>query len=282
MTGQITFILWRETIEALLIIGILWNWLVREGAGRRAAAYLWGGIGAGIGVAVIFALAVMGVASLMPAAAQQYLMTGMVFLAAGLIVHMVFWMRAHGRTLKRDLETGLHAAAEQRHWWTLFVLAMVAVAREGSETVVFLYGTLAAAQGAVLYSVLGAVAAGLGAAILTYGLLQLGGRFLPWRVFFKVSEVLLLLLGAALFVTGAGDLVSAGVLPFTPILWDTSWLLDDGGRLGGVIAALTGYRAAPDTVTMLAWLAYWGFIALAFRHEARRATARRLTEARQG
>ena len=273
MTGQIIFILWRESVEALLVIGILASWLSNRQAGPRARAYLWGGVAAGLAVALGFAALVLGFSELLSGAMREGLMTGMVFLASALIVQMVVWMRRHGRTLKRELETGLETAARADHWGTVFLLAMLAVAREGSETVVFLYGTVAAAPTATLPGVLAAVATGLAAAALTYAALRLGSRFLPWRWFFRVSEVVLLLLGAALFVTGVGDLVAAGLLPYGASLWDTGALLDDSGPVGGMVAALTGYRSAPDAVTLGAWIVYWGLVALTLRVQVRRARA---------
>ena len=269
MNGQIIFILWRESVEALLVIGILAGWLAHERAGRRAALFLWGGVAAGLIVALGFALMLLGFSNALSAGLRQDLMTAMVFVAAGLIVQMVAWMRAHGRTMKRDLEAGLRRAAVRRSWWAVFFLALAAVAREGSETVVFLYGSVAATQGAAMTMVLASIAVGFVAALLTYALLRAGARFLPWRGFFRLSEIMLLLLGCALFTTGVGDLVAAGVLPFGAPLWDMSPVLDDGGRIGGLVAALTGYRAAPDMVTVVAWLVYWGAVLGLLRLQAR-------------
>lgn len=274
MNGQIIFILWRESIEALLVIGILSSWLQREGASRRAALFLWGGVATGLALAVIFALAVLGFASALPTGARQTLTTIMVFVAAGLIVQMVVWMRAHGRTLKRDIESGLRAAATGENWWAVFVLAMLAVAREGSETVVFLYGTIAAAPSDGMGGVLTSIAVGLATALATFAALQAGSRLLPWRSFFRVSEAALLLLGCALFVTGVGALVAQGLLPFGQTLWDTSAVLDDTSRLGGVVASLTGYRATPDIVTFGAWVVYWVSVSTILRIQSGRRRVR--------
>lgn len=273
MIGQIVFILWRESIEALLVIGILASWLAARQAGPRARALLWGGAAAGLGVALGFAALILGLSDILPDAARSALMTAMVFVAAGLILQMVVWMRAHGRTLKREMEAGLDAAASHQRWGAVFLLALIAVAREGSETVVFLYGTLAAAGGGSLLPVLGAMAAGLAAAAATYALLRLGSRLMPWRRFFRLSEVMLLLLGCALFTTGASDLVAQGVLPIGPALWSTASLLDDTSPLGGLLAALTGYRASPDAVTLGAWAVYWSVVWIALRLQRRHAAA---------
>lgn len=279
MNGQIIFILWRESVEALLVIGILAGWLAHERAGRRAALYLWGGVLAGLAVALAFAGALLGFAHVLTAGLRQDLMTAMVFVAAGLIVQMVVWMRAHGRTLKRDLEDGLHAAAQKRSWWAVFFLALAAVAREGSETVVFLYGSLAAAHQSGMAMVVASIAVGFTAALVTYAVLRAGARYLPWRGFFRVSEIMLLFLGCALFVTGVGDLVAAGLLPFGAPLWDTGAVLDDGSRIGGLVAALTGYRSAPDAVTVASWAVYWIVVLGLLKLQARRIEARSVRRA---
>src|SRR3546814_14086662 len=46
--------------------------------------------------------------------------------------------------LKKELETGATRELADSNWWGLLALVMIAVAREGSETVVFLYGSVAA------------------------------------------------------------------------------------------------------------------------------------------
>ena len=52
----------------------------------------------------------------------------MVLVAAALIVQMVVWMRRHGRTLKKDITSGLSTASQNEHWWGVFTLALIAVA----------------------------------------------------------------------------------------------------------------------------------------------------------
>ena len=48
--GNVVFIVWRESIEALLVIGILQAWLGQQGgdACSRGRAYLWAGVAAGL------------------------------------------------------------------------------------------------------------------------------------------------------------------------------------------------------------------------------------------
>lgn len=267
MIAQIIFVVWRESIEALLIIGILQAWLRHNGS-ASARLHLWGGVLAGGAGAVALSWLLTRFGESLPPEGHDIFQMALMLAAAGLVVQMVLWMRRRGRTLKRELETGLSGRLAEGRLWGIFALAMIAVMREGAEAAIFLQGIIAA-TGWTLDATL-AIGAAFGAALASYGLLQLGGRFLSWRHFFRLTEVMLLLLACALFVNGAGYLVSLGVLPYTHPLWDLSGLLDDARPLGAVVAALTGYRASPDVVTLASWLVYWGGIAFAFRRQALR------------
>jgi high-affinity iron transporter len=79
-----------------------------------------------------------------------------------------------------------------------------------------------------------------------------------WRTFFRVSEILLLLLAGALLVGAVEKLISFDLLPsLVDSLWDTSAVLDDGSRVGSLVAAFTGYRAHPSLLLLLVLAVYW-------------------------
>ncbi|SCK30672.1 FTR1 family protein [Vogesella sp. LIG4] len=272
--GQVLFIVWRESVEAMLVVGILHAWLSHNAADSGGKRWLWGGVGLGLLLAALLAFGLFAAAELL-GPHQDAFQAGMVFAAAALIVHMVLWMRAHGRTLKKDLESGLAQQAGSRNWWGVLTLVAIAVAREGSEAVVFLYGMMAAAPREQLGGMALAGLAGLGLALLTFWLLQLGGKYLSWRLFFRATEIMLLLLAAALFISGVDKLQSMELLPsLIDPLWDSSALLDDMSPAGGVLAALTGYRAHPSLTSLLAYGGYWlAIMALLRWRNGRAATA---------
>jgi high-affinity iron transporter len=258
--SNVAFVVWRESVEALLVIGILNAWLARQhDIARRGRAFLWSGVAAGLAVALALGVVFVAFGEAIPDGAQQAYQTAAVLVAAVLIIQMVFWMRKHGRTLKRELESALADAAARASWWSVFALAAIAVAREGTETVVFLFGTLAATRSG---SIAGAATAGLigfALALATYYVLQAGSRILSWRVFFAITEFMLLFLAASLLLTGADYLIDMGVLPrLSGRLWDSSAILPDGGPVGSLVGALTGYRARPDLMEILVYAAYWG------------------------
>lgn len=266
--GNALFIIWRESAEAMLVVGILYAWLRKHPDVKRGMRFLWAGVGAGVGLALVLAAVMLGIATMLSDEGLEYFQLAMMLVAGGLIVQMVFWMRKNGRTLKRDLEANMQSNAAHANWWGLLVVVALAVGRESAETVVFLYGL--GVQYASIWNFLAILALGVGAAWLTFWALQQGGRFLSWRIFFRVSEIVLLLLAGALFVSGIEKLISLDVLPpLIDRLWDTSAVVDDSGRFGGLLAALTGYRSRPALLPLLLLASYWAVVGVLLRRSPR-------------
>ena len=270
--GQVLFIVWRESVEALLVVGILYAWLKNGDAdARRGIPYLWAGVVAGLLAAVALGAALVGFTEVLSGDAQDYFQTGMVLVACVLIVQMVLWMKHHGRSMKRDMEASLQKSKQDANWWGVTLLVALAIAREGSETVIFLYGLGFGQSGHVDPMQYLAVAIGLALAFLTFYLLQLGGKIFSWRLFFRVTEIMLLFLAAGLFETGVDKLIDKEILPVVMNqVWDTSWLLDDSSTFGSLVATLTGYRAHPAGMNLIAYAVYWAVIFLLLRRSKNR------------
>jgi high-affinity iron transporter len=269
--GQVLFVVWRESVEALLVVGILYAWLKNgDAAARRSVPYLWAGVAVGLLAAIALGAALVGFSEFLSGDAADYFQTGMVLIACVLIVQMVLWMKRHGRTLKRDMERSLQAHTRDGNRWGVAVLVALAIAREGSETVIFLYGLGFGQAGRVQSADLIAIVLGLGLALLTFYILQLGGRVFSWRHFFRVTEIMLLLLAAGLLQTGVDKLIDKEILPLgISQVWNSSAILDDSSPVGSLVAALTGYRAHPSLTNLLAYLLYWLVIAWLVRRAGR-------------
>ena len=270
--GQVLFIVWRESVEALLVVGILYAWLkIGDADARRGIPYLWAGVAVGLLAAVALGAALVGFTEVLSGDAQDYFQTGMVLVACVLIVQMVLWMKHHGRSMKRDMEASLQKSKQDANWWGVTLLVALAIAREGSETVIFLYGLGFGQSGHVDPMQYLAVAIGLALAFLTFYLLQLGGKIFSWRLFFRVTEIMLLFLAAGLFETGVDKLIDKEILPVVMNqVWDTSWLLDDSSTFGSLVATLTGYRAHPAGMNLIAYAVYWAVIFLLLRRSKNR------------
>ncbi len=253
------FIVWRESIEAMLVIGILYTWLKAQPKteANTGIHFLWGGVVAGIGLALLLAVIMLKVQSDLAAEALDYFQIAMMLIASGLITQMVLWMRRHGRTLKSELEQGMQYAQDQANWWGMATLAAIAVGREGAETVIFVYGN-GLAQNTALLPFSFSIVSGFALAFLTFWILSRGTRWFSWKLFFRVSEVLLLLLAAALLVDGVERMIGLGWLPaLADPIWDSSAILDDSSTLGSLVSAFTGYRSYPALSMLIIYAVYW-------------------------
>ncbi|WP_339480796.1 FTR1 family iron permease [Pseudomonas sp. RL_5y_Pfl2_73] len=267
---QSMFIVWRESVEALLVIGILQAWVSRQHQANQLLRYVWAGAALGLLLSGVLAGLILLAGEAMSGTANEWFQASLALVASLLIVQMVGWMHRNARTLKHDLTRHADQRLSRQGGLGLLVLALLAVSREGSETVVFLYGAGARLQGPQLGLFAVGALAGLVLSLLTVSLLHSSRRFISWPRFFAISEAILLLLGAALLVSGiervggqllAMDWSEAVYRGIGDALWDSSAILDDGHGFGGFLADFTGYRASPSAMTVLVWLSYWGVVA---------------------
>jgi high-affinity iron transporter len=259
--GNALFIVWRESVEAILVVSILYAWIQARGDGRVSPRHLWAGVAGGLALAAALAAAMLGLQSQLAGDALEAFQAAIVILAAGLITQMVLWMRRHGRHLKRELEDGLSRAADQASGVSAALLAAIAVGREGAETVLFLYGLGLEQSGGALAPLFLGAGLGFVLALATAWLIQRGARWLPSRVFFRATEVVLLLLAAGLLVAGVERLINLEWLPpLVEPVWDSSALLDESSLVGGIAGAFAGYRAHPSLMVLAVWLGYWAVV----------------------
>lgn len=265
--GNAFFVVWRESLEAFLIVGILYAWLRANGHGARGTRALAAGIGAGIGLALALGWALVAVQDELVGEALDAFQTGMLLVAAALITQMVLWMRRHGRQLRTQLHAELTAASARSGLAGIAVVAALAIAREGAETAIFLYGL---AQEGGLGALLAGAGAGFVAAAFTAWLAARGLRLLNMGRLLRLSSILLLVLASALLVAAGDRMIGAGWLPtlLDPV-WDSSPLIDDGSNAGKLFADFSGYRARPALSLLLIYLAYWSAVVVGWRRSGR-------------
>lgn len=257
------FVVWRESLEAFLIAGILFAWLKTNddsGAGRRA---LFGGLAAGVGLALLLGWALLTVQDELTGQALDLFQTATLLVAAGLITQMVLWMKKHGRQMKARLHADLATAAERSGYLGVAIVAALAVAREGAETVIFLYGL---AQGGDLNGLIVGSLAGFAGAAATAWLAAKSLARLNIGLLLRLSSLLLLILASSLLVAAVDRLIGVDWLPalLDPV-WDSSALIDDATTGGKLLADFTGYRARPALTTLLVWLGYWTLVFIGYR-----------------
>lgn len=248
-------VVWRESLEAWLIVAMLATWLTAGGEGQRGRIALAGGVFVGIALAGALGWALLDIRDDLTGDALETFQIGALIAAAGMITHMVLWLRHHARDMKTRLQAGLAKAQRRGGLFGVALVAALAVAREGAETVVFLCGL---AQGIDLGSMALGAGAGFIAAAATAWLAHRSLARLDIGTVLRLSSLALLVIASAMTVAACDRLIGAGWLPpLIDPLWDSAWLLDDAGAVGKLLADFAGYRARPALTTLAVWSLYW-------------------------
>lgn len=248
-------IMFREGVEAALIVGIIASYLQRTGRGAWMPV-VW----IGILFALAFSLAVGAALQLasveFPQKAQELFEAAIGLVAVCVLTSMVFWMRKAARSIKAELHNSIDAAlgAPTRRGFGLVAMVFLAVAREGVESVFFL---LAAFQQESGVAPLAALAGVLLAAAVGYGIYA-GSLRLDLRRFFRWTGAFILFVAAGLLANSVRALHEAGLWShWQQVVFDISGVLPMDSLLGSLLSGMFGYVDAP---TISEVVAYFGFL----------------------
>ena len=244
-------IVFREVIEAGLIVGIVLA--ATRGVPRRGLWVSAGVVGGVLGACLVAAFA-GELGALFQGSGQELFNATILLLAVVMLTWHNVWMASHGREMARELRSvGAQVLSGSRTLTALAVVVGVAVLREGSEVVLFLYGI--AAQGGTSNAAmlaggsLGLVAGAGVSALMFFGLLTI-----PAHRLFAVTSGLITLLAAGMATQAVLFIQNGGWLnALTAPVWDTSWLLREDSIPGRLLHTLVGYSEAPDGAQLIAY-----------------------------
>ncbi|BBG59809.1 FTR1 family iron permease [Providencia rustigianii] len=284
--GQVLFVVWRESFEALLVIGIIYAWIKRHPDAKNGMKYLWGGVALGIVTSILLALLIYGVFNVLDDTGQSIFMIFMEILACILIVQMVYWMNKNGRSMKTEIESGINRNAQHHSWWGATLIIAIAIAREGSEIVVFLSSFIMSLTAENSNEFIFEVATGIVIAAMTLYAFLLTNRIISWNIFFKVTGVILLFLALSLLLKGVEEISNLMIEFDYPIpefliypAWDTTAFLDDSGVAGNFISSFFAYRSQPIWLSVITFVVYWVVVITLFAWGKHHATKQRLQNA---
>jgi len=246
-------IVFREVFEAGLIVGIIMA--VTAGVAGRG---LWvaGGVAAGVLGACVVALFTDGLSQLFGGDGQELFNAGILAFAVVMLTWHNVWMARHGRQLAAELQAAGEAVVSgSKSLAALAIVVAIAVLREGSEVVLFLYG-VAAAQGGASWGMVAGGFVGLILGSLVCLATYLGLITIPTRYLFGVTSTLIAFLAAGLAAQAIAFLQQAGILTaLDETVWNTSWLLSDSSFLGRALHTLIGYVDQPSAMQLIAYTA---------------------------
>jgi high-affinity iron transporter len=241
----------REVFEVALLVGIV---AAATRSVPRRGNWIAGGIALGVAGSIVVAAFAQEIASALEGFGQEIFNAGVLLTATAMLGWHNVWMKTHGAQLAREMTAvGRDVAGGAASLSVILVVVGLAVLREGSEVVLFLYGIAAAGtQGSQM--LMGGLL-GLAGGIAIGWTLYRGLLSIPARQLFAATSWLLLLLAAGLAAQAAGFLVQAGKLPpLVEPLWDSSSWLPEGSAFGQVLHALMGYTDRPSGMQIVFFL----------------------------
>lgn len=245
-------IVFREVIEAGIIIGIVLA--VTRGVRWRLPMVVVG-LAAGICGSLIVAALAGFLSSAIAGTGQEILNAALLVAAICMLAWHNAWMAVHGRELAGEMRAvGAAIASGSRSLAALAIVVAIAVLREGSEIVLFLYG-IAVSEASSLPELAGGSALGFLAGASLSALTYFGLVAIPPRHLFQVTGLLITFLAAGMAAQAAAFLAQAGYLTIlSQTVWDTSSILPDSAIGGRILHALFGYVDQPSGMQLVAYL----------------------------
>ncbi len=246
-------IVFREVLEAAIIIGIVAA-ATRDVPGR--SRWISAGLILGLLGSALVAASTSRISEFADGIGQELFNAIILGVAVLMLAWHSIWMSSHGKELAanaRNVGNAIRDGASESS--VLLAVVGIAVLREGSETVLFLYGIATSEQaGASALLMGGAVGIAAGVAIgyaLYKGLLRI-----PMRWFFSATSALVLLLAAGMASQAAHYLIQADLIPslISP-LWDSSAVLPEKSIPGMLLHSLIGYDASPAGMQLVFYVA---------------------------
>jgi len=252
----------REGLEAALIIGIVLGAL-RKIRRTDLAPALWLGTLTAAIVSVLAAVLLTLFGLSLEGSAEKIYEGITMFLAAGILTWMIFWMSGQAHNLKGELEDGVNKAAAHHTTGksSVFWLAFFAVVREGVELALFITAAFFAGNnekaGANTIQTLAGVVLGLGTAVLLGWSLLVSTVRLDLRRFFQVTGLLLILFAAGLVAHGVHEFNEINWIPsIVEHVWDVNSIVDEKSMTGELLKTLFGYNGNPSLTETIAYFGY--------------------------
>tara|TARA_B100000945_G_scaffold105799_1_gene83817 strand:- start:357 stop:1280 length:924 start_codon:yes stop_codon:yes gene_type:complete len=284
-------IMFREVLEASLIIGILYTYL-KKSNNEDSIKMLWGGVGTAIFLSIVASVLFQMIAGGFEGSASKIFEGIVMIIASVVLTTMIIWM-AQNKNISEDLENKAKQSLSSGLKYGIFTLAFVAVFREGVEIILFLYAIGIKDGISIFPSVIGTI---LGL-LAGYAIFVQGVR-IPLKQFFNVTSVFLIFVAAGMLTYGVHELESGGVIPYmggdikvqensitatrmngdTKIfsidkekkaekwasrIWDINPpknsdgsypLFHDKGAIGGLLKGFFGYNGDPSLIEFITWL----------------------------
>lgn len=266
---KISIIVFREILEIAIVLSIL---LVATQGLKGRNKWVIAGLALGVLGSVILAFFTDNISSMLEGVGQEIFNAAILFASSLMIAWTVIWMTKYGRKVSADLkQLGKKIADGHESEFALMPVIALTVLREGSEIVLFSYGSFASGDKVsdlVLGAVLGLICGLIVGFSIYYGLIKVLGKH-----FFSVTSWLLIFLSAGMVSQAIGFLSSAGIVSeiIYPV-WDSSFLVSEEGLIGKVLHALFGYISRPSLSQLIGYVLMVLVLVIGLQHSKKAAS----------
>ena len=272
-------IVFRECLEASLIVGIIYTILAKSNL-RDAIQKLWLGVAASIVASLGVAYVVISLKDALGNNSSMALFEAIfMYITAGLIWYVVFWLSKH--VSDRKVLEGQTMTAVKISSWGVFFVTFFAILREGFETVIFLISSFSITES---FSYVGFIVGAALAILLGYFVVVQGKR-INLKRFFQGTTLLLVFLASGMIAYGTHEvesyLVKSNQLNKDNISrpWDIlkpktqleegdssslysydgkkklyTHVLHDSGSVGDFLKGFFGYNSNPNYIELVMWI----------------------------
>lgn len=242
--GQAFVILFREGLEAVLLLSVLLGYLesTKNGRYKRHIALGVGLAAAATALTLVFLNAFLNALPF----GREVLEAVTALVAVAVLFYVSFWLvaRLDQRRWLEFLRARVWSAVSIGSATSLVLIGFTSVYREGFETALFFQALTSFGKGLGTYVALGAGAAAVALAGVSFAVFR-AGRRLPMGSMLSAAVILIMLTSIAFLGNAIASLQAADAVPFTR--------LDGWPRLPIFLAQSTGY--SPTLQTVLAQVA---------------------------
>jgi high-affinity iron transporter len=279
-------IVFRESLEACLIIGIIYILLEKNNL-KKELKQLWLAVFSAIAASVVVAISLNYVKDSIGNESISALFEGLsMYITAGLLWYVIFWLSKHV-SQREGIENKANQAIAASGWG-VFLLVFFAILREGFETALFLLGSFSMTG---VFSYFGFFAGLALALLIGYGIV-IQGRKINLRLFFQGTTFMLAIFASGMIAFGTHEveefIVKGDHLKWVGLqderqitrAWDilkpTSELKEganpnfytynlnnknmyihifhDKGRVGIFLKGFIGYNSNPNWLELILWI----------------------------
>lgn len=254
------FLALREGLEAVLVVVIILLYLKKTNQ-KIYYKYVYLGIILAILASVIFAILFSILFSGFPEDLEK-IFEGTTFIISGIfILTLVMWVSKEGPKMRENLEGKLEESIKTQKVFSISITAFIIIIREGIELILLTTGASSVGSLNQITVILGSII-GLAISIFIGLLIFYGIKSINLRIFFKITNVMLILFAAGLITYGIHEFIEAGIInPIIGEVWNINHILPESFPesrppefleiIGALLKALFGYNANPSLLEVI-------------------------------